>query len=92
MRLTVAARGEGILEVIAALDEHREWLVRTGELARRRLARATDEIESLALSALREQMGSLREERGLPALADAVVAGRLDPYAAADRLVAGVTA
>ncbi|MGZ4666513.1 MAG: methylmalonyl Co-A mutase-associated GTPase MeaB [Frankiaceae bacterium] len=92
VRLTVASRGEGILEVVAALDEHREWMERTGELARRRLARTADEIEALALSSLREQMGSLREGRGLPALADAVVAGRLDPYTAADRLVAGVTA
>ena len=92
VRLTVASRGEGIAEVVAALDEHREWMERNGELGRRRLARATDEIESLALATLREQMGSLREDRGLPALADAVVAGRLDPYTAADRLVAGVTA
>ncbi len=92
VRLTVASRGEGILEVVAALDEHREWMERTGELARRRLARTADEIEALALSSLREQMGSLLEGRGLPALADAVVAGRLDPYTAADRLVAGVTA
>ena len=92
VRLTVASRGEGIAEVLAALDEHREWMEGNGELGRRRLARVADEIESLALASLREQMGSLREDRGLPALADAVVAGRLDPYTAADRLVAGVTA
>ena len=92
VRLAVASRGEGIAEVVAALDEHREWMEGNGELGRRRLARATDEIESLALATLREQMGSLREDRGLSALADAVVAGRLDPYTAADRLVAGVTA
>ena len=41
---------------------------------------------------LRERMGDLRKGRGLDDLADGVVAGELDPYAAADRLVAGLTA
>ena len=87
----VASRGEGTDEVMEALDKHRVWLEETGELRRRRRRRAADEIETLAVTALRERIGDLRSGRGLDELAERVVAGDLDPYGAADRLVADVT-
>ena len=67
---------------------------RPGALHERRLHRAADEVESIALTALRERVGDLRSrggEHGLDELAADVVAGRTDPYAAADRLLAGLT-
>ncbi len=91
---TVAARGEGIDELVGALEKHRGWLEETGELHRRRLRRAADEVEAIALTALRSRMGDLRSTRGsesLDDLAAEVVEGRTDPYAAADRLVEGLT-
>ncbi|HET8641108.1 MAG TPA: methylmalonyl Co-A mutase-associated GTPase MeaB [Pseudonocardiaceae bacterium] len=84
----VATRGEGIDEIVAAIDKHHKWLVDHGELQRRREARAAVEIEAIALGALREQMSSLREGTGLAALAAKVAAGTLDPYAAAADLLA----
>jgi LAO/AO transport system kinase len=89
---TVAARGEGIEEVVAALDRHQAWLSSSGELDHRRRARAADEVEAIAVTALRERIGDLRGGDMLPTLAAAVVAGEIDPYAAADRLVESVTA
>jgi LAO/AO transport system kinase len=92
---TVAAQGKGVDEVLEALDKHRAWLEETGTLHERRLHRAADEVESIALTALREKVGDLRTRDGeanLDALAADVVAGRTDPYAAADRLLAGLTA
>jgi LAO/AO transport system kinase len=88
---TVAARGEGISDVVEALDEHRAWLESSGRLDAKRRLRAADEIEALAVTALRERMGDLRGGTLLDELAGRVVAGELDPYAAADRLMAGVT-
>jgi LAO/AO transport system kinase len=88
---TVAAQGKGVDEVLEALDKHRAWLEETGELAARRLRRAADEVEALAVTALRERIGDLRHGRGLEALAEKVVAGELDPYTASDRLVAAVS-
>jgi LAO/AO transport system kinase len=81
---TVASRGEGVEEVVDAIEAHGAWLESSGELARRRVARASDEVEAIALTALRVDL------RGGPlqALAARVVAGELDPYAAADELVA----
>ncbi len=86
----VAAKGEGIDDIIAAIGKHRGWLDRHDQLRRRREARAAAEVEALALATLRERMGSLRDGTGLPALAAAVAAGQLDPYAAARQLLAGL--
>jgi LAO/AO transport system kinase len=88
---TVAARGEGIEEVVEALEKHHAWLAEHGVLAERRRRRAAQEIENIAVTALRERIGDLRGDRRLDALAERIVAGELDPYAAADRLVAGLT-
>ena len=88
---TVASRGEGLEDLVDALDKHRGWLEETGNLAVRRRRRAVDEIEAIALTSLRERMGDLRAGQRLEDLADRVVAGELDPYAAADVLIAGVT-
>ncbi|MER7833642.1 MULTISPECIES: methylmalonyl Co-A mutase-associated GTPase MeaB [unclassified Streptomyces] len=88
---TVAARGEGVDEVVEALEKHRAWMEEHGVLAERRRARAAHEVETIAVTALRERIGDLRGDRRLGALAERIVAGELDPYAAADELVAGLT-
>ena len=89
---TVAARGEGIDALVDALEAHHTWLAHHGGLVRRRAARAAGEIEAIALDDLRQRIGDLRGGRLLDDLAAEVVAGALDPYAAADRLVDSVTA
>ncbi len=71
---TIAARGEGIDDVAAAIDKHRAWLVEHDELRRRR--------------ELRARIGSLRDGTQLPALAAEVASGATDPYAAAEALLA----
>ncbi|MHC5907172.1 methylmalonyl Co-A mutase-associated GTPase MeaB [Streptomyces sp. S6] len=87
---TVASRGEGVDEVVEALEKHRGWMAERGVLAERRRARAAHEIEMIAVTALRERIGDLRGDRRVEVLAGRVVAGELDPYRAADELVAGV--
>jgi LAO/AO transport system kinase len=88
---TVAARSEGIDELVDALDKHRAWMDEHGVLAERRRARAAHEIETIALTALRRRIGDLHGDQHLPTLAAKVVAGELDPYAASDELVDGLT-
>ncbi|MFI7553165.1 methylmalonyl Co-A mutase-associated GTPase MeaB [Micromonospora sediminimaris] len=85
---SVAARGEGIDDIAAAIDKHRAWLVEHDELRRRREARAAAEVEAIALGVLRARIGSLRDGTQLPALAAEVAAGATDPYAAAETLLA----
>ncbi|MFD4142517.1 MULTISPECIES: methylmalonyl Co-A mutase-associated GTPase MeaB [unclassified Streptomyces] len=88
---TVAARNEGIDEVVEALEKHRAWMEEHGVLAERRARRAAHEVETIAVTALRERIGDLHGDRHLDALAQRIVAGELDPYTAADELVAGLT-
>jgi LAO/AO transport system ATPase len=88
---TVASRGEGIDDLVAAMDKHRDWLVRTGELDRRRRERAGAEVEAIALGELRGRIGDVHGSAALSALAEQVVAGKTDPYAAADDLVDTLT-
>ncbi|MFH0242338.1 methylmalonyl Co-A mutase-associated GTPase MeaB [Streptomyces sp. HK10] len=88
---TVAARGEGVDEVVEALEKHRAWMEERGVLTERRRARAAREVETIAVTALRERIGDLHGDRRLDALAERIVSGTLDPYAAADELVAGLT-
>jgi LAO/AO transport system kinase len=83
----IASRGEGIDDVVAAIDKHRGWLESSGRLQAAREARAAAEVEAIALGTLRARLGSLREGTALSDLAARVAAGRLDPYAAADDLI-----
>ncbi len=84
---TVASRSEGLDEVVAEIDRHRAWLAESGELDRRRVRRARDEIEAIAVTALRERWGDVHGRSELDELAAAVVAGESDPYTAADELL-----
>ncbi|MFG2527759.1 methylmalonyl Co-A mutase-associated GTPase MeaB [Streptomyces sp. NPDC048516] len=88
---TVAARGEGVDEVVEALEKHRAWMEERGVLAERRRSRAAHEVETIAVTALRERIGDLRGDRRLDALAERIVSGQTDPYRAADELVDGLT-
>ena len=85
--MTSAARGEGIDDVLAALDKHHEWMVRTGDLDRRRQVRAAAEIEAIALGQVRARFSGVHASAALQESAAQVVAGTTDPYRAADALV-----
>ncbi len=85
---TVAAKGEGVDDVVSALRTHHEWLVAHGELDRRRAARAREEVAAIALRRLHAELADLRDGDRLGDLAARVVARELDPFAAADRLIA----
>jgi LAO/AO transport system kinase len=84
---TVAQKGEGLDEVVAEIESHRAWLASTGELDKRRTRRARDEIEAIAVTALRKRWGDVHGRSELDDLAASVVAGTTDPYAAADVLL-----
>jgi GTPase len=83
---TIATKGSqdaGITELVARLEAHWSWLNATGELARRRQARAREEITALAFAALRARLAADRVD----ALARQVADGTLDPFQAAEELL-----
>jgi LAO/AO transport system kinase len=77
---TVATKAEGIDDLLAVMDQHRDWASRSGDLEQRRLQRVVREIEALAIDRVRERLGGAEEH------ARAVLAGRIDPYRAAELL------
>ena len=83
---TTGSSGEGIGEVVATLDAHWEWLTSTGELDRRRLARASSEIMALAMGTLRARV----LDADVDGLAARVAEGSLDPFTAAEQLLGAV--
>jgi LAO/AO transport system kinase len=85
--LTTATSGDGVDEVVEAIGQHHAHLEASGELRRRRLARVRREIEALALAEVSARFAHLSGDARLDALADQVLAGRTDPFAAADTLV-----
>jgi LAO/AO transport system kinase len=80
---TVAVKGEGIDELVSRLAEHWSWLNSAGELKKRRLARAREELTALAFAELRGRLAASR----LDELAGRVADGTLDPFQAADELL-----
>ncbi len=84
---TVAATGDGVDELVAAVDRHRQWAAESGERERRRRDAARAEVEELLRDALvrqlRDRLGEERVERAVAQVADRA----LDPYAAVDELL-----
>jgi LAO/AO transport system kinase len=83
--LTVATKGEGSAEVADAVAAHGDHLRSSGELTRRRVARARREIEALALASVQRRLGEFGA--GAEQLAEQVESGTLDPFAAAAQLL-----
>jgi LAO/AO transport system kinase len=87
--ITTAATGEGVPELLAALDRHR--LVTTsdgGDGARRaRLARAEAQVWAILSDRLRERLHAGGRAAMTGTTLAAVAEHRLDPYAAADALL-----
>jgi LAO/AO transport system kinase len=87
---TGASTGDGIDKLCAAIDKHHEALVADDALASRRCARARLQIRELALGTVRERAAAVTGAGSLDALAMAVARRELDPYGAADALLAAI--
>jgi LAO/AO transport system kinase len=86
---TVATVSDGGAELVATIDRCCAHAQSGGAWQQRRLERARAEVEALALGMVRSRF-SLGGHAGLDGLATRVRDGTLDPYAAADQVVAGV--
>lgn len=84
---TVASRNEGVDEVVVAIEDRLTWMRANGVLTERRRTRARDEIEAIAMTALRSRFAHLHGDARLDVLAAKVADGSTDPYSAADELL-----
>jgi len=85
---TEAARGEGVGELLEAIEAHRAHLSAAGRLEERRRRGLAQEVLALAGAQLRRRLAdALRDDPELGALVDEVAGRRLDPASAAERLL-----
>ncbi len=83
---TVATTGDGVAELVDAIDEHRAWLDESGELERRRQQDARHQVLSVAQRILLERIRSATSEEALAELVMQVADRSLDPHTAAEQL------
>jgi LAO/AO transport system kinase len=85
---TVAATGDGVDELWAEVARHRVYLASSGLLDERRQARSAQELRRVLMARLFQQVERVAAGEGFAEAVRAVVAGRLDPYQAAEKLLA----
>ncbi len=86
---TIAARGDGILDLVRAIADHRRHLEATGEMARRTQVHLVNELERILRDGLMDRLLSQIDQASLASLMAQVATRELDPYAAAHQLLAG---
>jgi LAO/AO transport system kinase len=87
--LTTATSGEGIPELLAALDRHRRG-GGDGAAAGARMARARAQVWSIVGDRLRDRLDRADNHERTEETLRSVAEHELDPYAAADRLLAAL--
>jgi LAO/AO transport system kinase len=85
---TIATRGEGMIELADAVDNHRAYLDSSGMLQIRRKDDARHQILSIAQRMLLEHVRTGSSESKIEALVDEVAKRALDPHTAAAKMVA----
>ena len=89
--ITTASTGDGVPELLAALDRHRA-AGHGRPTAASRHARAEAQVWAVLIDRLRERLHDPSRSGGTAATLAEVADHRLDPYAAADRLLASLEA
>jgi LAO/AO transport system kinase len=85
--MTQAYTGKGVDEVINALLQHRDFMLKNGDILKRHLQQARLELKDAAEYALRKRITSVLESAYIEQLANDLVEKKVDPYAAADEVM-----
>ena len=84
----VATEGDGTDEIWEALRAHRDHLMTTGRLDERRADRLAEELRSIVTERLRERADLMARGPAYDEVQARVLARALDPWSAADELLA----
>jgi LAO/AO transport system kinase len=87
---TVASSGDGVDDLWSAIADHRAYLTSSGLLAKLRRERLEREFHKILVARLDLEIVELHGTAGYASMIEAVADGELDPYDAADRLLAGI--
>jgi LAO/AO transport system kinase len=86
---TISIKDEGIDDLWAAIQKHRSFQEGNGLLSERRRRRISREIREIVAERYRRRVADDASEL-LEGLTDEVAARKIDPYAAADRLISSL--
>jgi LAO/AO transport system kinase len=84
---TVATTGDGVADVWSAVRAHHSWALASGEHDRRRRRRLRAELHRILTARLMARATALGSGATFDRLVGDVLARRLDPWSAADRLL-----
>lgn len=85
--VTTAATGEGVPELLAAIDRHRRAAADDGAVSAARRARAEAQVWTIVVERARDRLAGAEVAAEAEEIIRAVAEHRLDPYGAADRLL-----
>jgi len=85
---TVAESGEGVDELVEAIDRHGDTIAGSGELERRRIARLRAEVEAIVIERAAERARTALHEGTMSRELEGDLS-RVDPYALAERILNG---
>lgn len=85
---TVAESGEGVDELVAAIDRHGDTIAASGELERRRIARLRAEVEAIVVERAAERARIALHEGTMSRELEGDLS-QVDPYALAERILNG---
>jgi LAO/AO transport system kinase len=89
--LTAATKGDGVAELIAALDRHHDWLVESGTLGERRTRRLLDRTREVVDRATRRWVWEeARADQRIAERLEEIAAGRVSPYEVAAEVLDGL--
>lgn len=89
--LTVASQGEGVPELVAALERHWQWLADSGALQARRRQRLAERTREVVDRATRRWVWQeSHAEEAIAARLDHIGAGEVSPYELAAEIVAAL--
>lgn len=87
---TVASEGKGIEELWAAVDKHREFLTGSGVLGERRRKRTADELREIVVRRIEQRAKQVSGGDDFDRVLDAVLSRDIDPYSAAEEILAAL--
>ena len=87
---TVALQDQGILELVAAVEQHRAFLIQSDLWGARERVRAASELESIVRRRLLQKLAQLIPQGSLQEIVDQIARRVLDPYTAAEQLLAAL--
>jgi LAO/AO transport system kinase len=85
---TIAESGEGVDDLVAAIDRHGDAIAASGELERRRIARLRAEVEAIVVERAADRARSALHEGTMSRELEGDLS-RVDPYALAERILNG---